>query len=63
MSIKDYINACNENIKAGNMDRAKKYFDIAWKEWFESGHEFGLRDKEFLEKGLYDILNFLLIYV
>lgn len=32
MSIKDYINACNENIKAGNMDRAKKYFDIAWKE-------------------------------
>ncbi len=30
---------------------------------FESGHEYGLRDKEFLDKGLYDILNFLLIYV
>ena len=38
-------------------------YDIAWKEWFESGHEYGVRDKEFLDKGLYDILNFLLIYV
>ena len=38
-------------------------YDIAWKEWFESGHEYGVRDKEFLDKGLYDTLNFLLIYV
>ena len=38
-------------------------FDIAWKEWFDSGHEFGARDKEFLDKGLYEILNFILIYV
>jgi len=38
-------------------------YDIAWKEWFESGHEFGIRDKEFLDKGLYDILNFVMIYV
>ena len=38
-------------------------YDIAWQEWFESGHEYGLRDKDFLDKGLYDILNFLLIYV
>ena len=38
-------------------------YDIAWHEWFESGHEYGIRDKEFLDKGLYDILNFLLIYV
>ncbi|SCY14988.1 ParB/RepB/Spo0J family partition protein [Butyrivibrio sp. INlla14] len=38
-------------------------YDIAWQEWFESGHEYGVRDKEFLDKGLYDILNFLLIYV
>jgi len=38
-------------------------FDIAWKEWFESGHEFGVRDKEFLDKGLYKILNFILIYI
>ena len=38
-------------------------YDIAWQEWFESGHEYGARDKEFLDKGVYDILNFLLIYV
>ena len=38
-------------------------YDIAWQEWFQSGHEFGVRDKEFLDKGLYNILNFLLIYV
>ena len=38
-------------------------FDIAWQEWFDSGHEFGLRDKEFLDKGLDQILNFVLIYV
>ena len=38
-------------------------FDIAWKEWFDSGHEFGIRDKEFLGKGLDQILNFILIYV
>ena len=38
-------------------------YDIAWQEWLESGHEYGVRDKEFLDRGLYDILNFLLIYV
>ena len=38
-------------------------FDIAWQEWFDSGHEYGIRDKEFLEKGLDKILNFILIYV
>ena len=38
-------------------------FDIAWKEWFDSGHEYGIRDKEFLSKGLDEILNFILIYV
>ena len=38
-------------------------FDTAWQEWFESGHEYGFRDKEYLEKGLDQILNFILIYV
>ena len=38
-------------------------FDIAWQEWFDSEHEFGIRDKEFLQKGLDQILNFILIYV
>ena len=38
-------------------------FDEAWKDWFDTGHEYGLRDKEFLEKGLNQILNFVMIYV
>ena len=38
-------------------------FDIAWQEWFDSGHEYGIRDREFLQKGLDGILNFVLIYV
>ncbi len=38
-------------------------FDIAWQEWFESEHEYGIRDKEFLDKGLNQILNFVFIYV
>ena len=38
-------------------------YDIAWQEWFESGHPFGKRDKEYLDKGLYDILNFVLLYI
>jgi len=38
-------------------------FDVAWQEWFESSHEYGVRDKEFLDKGLDRILNFILIYV
>ena len=38
-------------------------FDIAWKEWFGSKHEFGIRDKTYLEKGLDRILDFVMIYV
>ena len=48
---------CNIEVKEADC------YDIAWQEWFESGHEYGERDKSFLDKGLYDILNFLLIYV
>ena len=38
-------------------------FDAAWQEWFDSGHEYGVRDRGFLSKGLNQILNFILIYV
>lgn len=38
-------------------------FDAAWQEWFDSGHEYGIRDQEFLSRGLNQILNFILIYV
>ena len=43
--------------------REAECFDAAWREWFDSGHEYGARDREFLEKGLDGILNFIMIYV
>ena len=39
MTIKDYITACNENIKSDNMDCAKKYFDLAWKEYASGNYD------------------------
>lgn len=27
-------------------------YDVAWREWFETGHEFAQRDKEYLDRGL-----------
>ena len=51
MTIKDYITACNANIKANKKDRAKKAFDLAWKEYASGNyddtdekHLFWLRD-------------------
>ena len=40
-----------------------KCFDSAWEDWFNTGHEYGIRDREFLSRGLDRILNFVLIYV
>lgn len=40
-----------------------KCFDLVWKEWFESGHEYALRDKTYLEQGLSERLNFSIIVV
>ena len=37
--------------------------DEAWEDWFSTGHEYGIRDREFLSRGLDRILNFPLIYV
>jgi len=37
--------------------------DAAWKEWFDTGHEFALRDREFLSKGLDSILDFVFMYI
>ena len=33
MTIKDYITACNANIKRDKKTRAKMAFDLAWKEY------------------------------
>ena len=38
-------------------------FDTAWSEWFDTKHKYGIRDKEYLKKGLDKILNFVFIYV
>ena len=38
-------------------------FDAAWEDWFSTGHEYGIRDRDFLSRGLDQILNFVLIYV
>ena len=38
-------------------------FDEAWQDWYQTGHEFAVRDREFLSRGLDRILNFVLIYV
>ncbi len=37
--------------------------DLSWQEWFDSGHEYALNDQEFIEKGLKDILNFVMIRI
>ena len=33
MNTSEYITACNANIKAGKLNRAKRSFDLAWKEY------------------------------
>lgn len=48
---------CNVAVKEAEC------FDAAWRDWFESGHEFALRDRAYLERGLDRLLNFVLIYV
>ena len=48
---------CDVAVKEGEC------FDAAWRDWFESGHAYGLRDRAYLERGLDQILNFVLIYV
>lgn len=64
MNIKDYITACNESIKAGNMDRAKKYFDLAWKEYASGNyddtdekHLFWLRDNFYTVGPIYYVTD------
>ena len=37
--------------------------DTAWEDWFNTGHEYGLRDRDFLSRGLGQILNFVFMYV
>lgn len=38
-------------------------FDAAWQEWFDSGHEYALRDQAFFDRGIGKYLNFVGIAV
>lgn len=35
----------------------------AWEEWFASGHEYAVRDKEFFDKGIGEYLNFAAVVI
>ena len=52
---------CEEQVEVKVYE--SKYFDLVWQEWFDSGHEYGIKDEEFLKKGLRDVLNFPMIVV
>ena len=39
MTIKDYITACNANIKANKKARAKKAFHLAWNEYANGNYD------------------------
>lgn len=53
--------ACDEQIDVRVYESAN--FDLVWKEWIDSGHEYGIRDAEYLEKGLKEILNFVMLVI
>lgn len=40
-----------------------KCFDKAWEDWFLSGNPYGERDKEYFDKGLDKLLNFVMIRI
>lgn len=41
------------------LDFEPECFDEAWNDWFESGHEYGIKDKAFFEKGMCKYLTFI----
>jgi SAM-dependent methyltransferase len=52
---------CGDRCRVSVMEA--ECFDEAWEDWFNTGHEYGIRDREFLSRGLSRILNFVLIHV
>lgn len=58
---KHIADACEDQVEVKAYESAQ--FELVWQEWFDSGHEFGVRDEEFLGKGLKDILNFVMLVV
>lgn len=37
--------------------------DIIWQEWFDSGHEYALADKKYMDMGLKEQVNFVMIFI
>lgn len=58
---KHIAKGCEEQVEVEVYESVQ--FNLVWQEWFDSGHEYGARDQEFLERGLKDILNFVMIVV
>lgn len=58
-----------DHIKQGLEDKIEvtlyesEMFDQIWQEWFLSGHEFADRDRDFFDRGLKELLNFIFIIV
>ena len=52
---------CTDQCRVSVMEA--ECYDEAWEDWFNTGHEYGIRDRMFLSRGLDRILNFVLIYV
>lgn len=38
-------------------------FDTAWQEWFETTHEYAIRDKEFFDRGIAKYINFISVII
>ena len=58
---KHIAQGCEEQVEVAVYE--SKLFEPVWQEWFESGHEYGVKDEEFLKRGLKDVLNFSMIVV
>lgn len=59
---KDQIKkSCEEQIEVNCYESSN--FDEVWEDWIQTGHEFALRDKAFLDRGLDQLLNFVMIVV
>lgn len=50
-----------ENISVKVWESAR--YDAAWADWFTTGHEYALRDRVFLQRGLKDVLNFVMVEI
>lgn len=52
---------CEEQVEVSAYESSQ--FDLVWQEWTDSGHEYGARDAEFLNRGLKEILNFVMLVI